>query len=100
MSAMKAVSVQMGFFSSLLGFFDLVKNLYIEMPHSILHKFHQMFHPCWPNNWLIENASQQHPNMEVNRETILRVQPQRETRTFNGADSGQKKGHIQTAHFS
>ena len=56
MSAMKAVSVQMGFFSSLLGFFDLVKNLYIEMPHSILHKFHQMFHPCWPNNWLIEKC--------------------------------------------
>ena len=41
----KGESLQLRFFSSLLGFFDFAENWYVGMLHNMSHKFH----PCFPH---------------------------------------------------
>ena len=52
----KAESLQLGFFSSLFGFFDFAENWYVGMLHNISHKFHPCFTHVGPKNGPIEKC--------------------------------------------
>ena len=55
-STLKAESLQLGFFSSLLGFFDFAEKWYVGMLHNISHKFHPCCTHVGPKNGPIEKC--------------------------------------------